>query len=498
MNTQTLLTGLLLASSMLAACGDDSAKSATSETAVNADHAATQITESLAIPKSPAPDISISVRGVADGIVETGEPLRIAVRISVARDSAESFELAPAIGSWADTIIVELAPSDGGAAIANATALGEPDTAHATIDRQHVAGGLWRVSAASMQNVTPGNYTLRARLVIADGGGWTGEAVSDSAPLQVTAGSDAPERVTQRAVNLAQDAMLDGNLEHAAALLDAVLANTPDDVRVLTLRGAVAERAGNMFAAMICVNRALQAGTGTGSDLPPLELNALQDRVLAWLASEKSPQQAAPPDWSWPPRAVLETAAASLPVLPANPAMPAGTAPAAGPGTLVPPDELDEAAILADPAGQWATASRAGSEYGTSNYGAVQLIGAPDVPGAGGDSSYAWCHNSASTGLEWIELTYATPVQASEVRVRQNNVPGTIVKVEAIEADGTSHIWWQGVDSYRPSDDIDLAWFAVRVPTTPYLVTKIKVTLNLAALPGWKEIDAVQLVAGPG
>jgi len=32
------------------------------------------------------------------------------------------------------------------------------------------------------------------------------------------------------------------------------------------------------------------------------------------------------------------------------------------------------------------------------------------------------------------------------------------------------------------------------LPPTAYLVAKVKITLNLAAGPGWNEIDAVQLV----
>ena len=38
---------------------------------------------------------------------------------------------------------------------------------------------------------------------------------------------------------------------------------------------------------------------------------------------------------------------------------------------------------------------------------------------------------------------------------------------------------------------------AVNVPPTSYPVAKIRLTLNLAAVPGWKQIDAVQLVAAP-
>ncbi len=498
---QAVLAALSIGS-LLAACSDDGAKTDTKsdaiESTVSAGEPAQQIAAASAAPIVPAPSIAISLRGVTDDTVEQGEPLRVALRLSVPRDNEERFELAPAENTWADAIAVELVPVDGGSVVARAVALGKPDNSQATIDSQHIAGGLWHIDAETMQDIPPGDYMLRARLVIIDGSGWTGEVVSDDLPLHVVATSDSAERVAQRAISLAGDAMLDGDLEHAATLLDAVLENTPDDVRVLTLRGAVAERAGNMLAAMICVNRALQASSRTGTDLPPLELNALHDRVLLWLASEKPAEQEAPPAWSWPPAAVLISATTSLPTLPANPASPASASASAttGPGSVVPPGELDDAIILADPAGQWAVSSSAGSEYGTTNYGAVQLIGIPDVSGSGGDSGYAWCHNSASTGLEWIELGYAMPVYATEVRVRQNNVPGTIVRVEAIESDGTSHVWWEGVDPHRPTEDIDLAWFAVRVPTTPYRVAKIKVTLDLAALPGWKEIDAVQLVAG--
>ena len=37
--------------------------------------------------------------------------------------------------------------------------------------------------------------------------------------------------------------------------------------------------------------------------------------------------------------------------------------------------------------------------------------------------------------------------------------------------------------------------FAVRVPKTAYVVARVKITLNLASGPGYKEIDAVQLVS---
>jgi hypothetical protein len=58
------------------------------------------------------------------------------------------------------------------------------------------------------------------------------------------------------------------------------------------------------------------------------------------------------------------------------------------------------------------------------------------------------------------------------VRIRQNDTVGAIAKVEAIEPDGTVHVWWEGV-------------------------AKVKVSLDLTVVTGWKEIDAVQLVGRP-
>lgn len=95
-----------------------------------------------------------------------------------------------------------------------------------------------------------------------------------------------------------------------------------------------------------------------------------------------------------------------------------------------------------------------------------------------------------------MEFTFANPVHATEIRVRQTNTPGAIVKVEAVDTNGTSHLWWEGVDPFGPATR-DVAWFRVRVPRTDYTVVKMKLTLNLSAFPGWKQIDAAQLVGSP-
>jgi hypothetical protein len=62
-----------------------------------------------------------------------------------------------------------------------------------------------------------------------------------------------------------------------------------------------------------------------------------------------------------------------------------------------------------------------------------------------------------------------------------------------VEADGTGHFVWKGRDpnAYAPKQ---IGWFVVRFPKTPYLVQRVRVTLDTPAAKGWKQIDAVQLV----
>lgn len=177
------------------------------------------------------------------------------------------------------------------------------------------------------------------------------------------------------------------------------------------------------------------------------------------------------------------------------------TAPAAAaaplPTGVVPAVQLNDALVQADVAGQWATSARASSQFGPAEGSAARATGAPDVPGAD-DHPNAWCPATRDRGVDWLELTFARPVRASEVRVRQNNGPGAITKVEAIDTGGQTHVWWEGVDPYGQDGFARTSvWFAVRVQPTSYSVAKIKLTLNLGAHTRWKQIDAVQLVEAP-
>lgn len=474
----------------------------------------------LADPPGPAPEVWVSVEGDPDAL-EQGEPCAVVVRLEAPAEATGPIVLAPAKGTWVDTVAVELLPQTGTTVLARATPVGAPAGPQATLDGERVAGGLWRFPPEALAKVPPGTCRLRVRLAIPAGTGWTGEASADEILLRVVAPD--PARSTPRAAGRARDALRSGRLAEAAALLDAELTRAPGDRELLALRAMLAERGGNPLAARLCL-RAATIGAGPSAHPSP-ELAELEARLAA-AALPSAP----PAAWTWPPQPVWDrlrelirasapadsavnsaspppaTAPPSAtapppetapkpetgPVSPAGP--PAASGNQVGPGAVVPAAELVEAKLLADPAGQWASEAKAGSEYGSPDHGAVRLVGPPDVP-EGADHPNAWCHHGSAKGREWIEVGFATPVQATEVRVRQNYNPGAIVKVEALEPDGAAHVWWEGVDPARPPGALNaIAWFAVRVPRTEYLVARIRLTLDLDAVVSWQEVDAVQLV----
>jgi len=476
--------------------------------------------------RTPAPELSLSLRGLVDDSLEQGEPLRVAVRLESSGEGTGTVELAPSSGTWVDAVAVELSTVGSKGVIVRATAVGAPASPRATLNRGHVAGGLWMFAESSTRGLAPGDYVVRAHLSIKASTGWSGEAISEETSLRVIAISSAPERVSARTLVRAQIAFSANAFEEAARLLDVVLAKNPDDFELLCLRADVALSGGNPLAAMICVNRAASTLSLKGSGPPPLVLHKVQSRVFSARMAGPSPS-ANPPAWTWPPVSVvallakdasksveslpgavsvpvsapaptqsssLSSAITSAPSLPASEATPA-RAVAAAIGTVVPSTELSDVRVIADAAGQWAAGASAGSQYGQTQYAAAQATGAPNIPlGLAGNSPDAWCPARKTDGSDWLEVTFAQPVHATEVRVRQNNGPGAIVKIEAIEPDGTVHPWWQGVDPFVSPAVREIVWFTVRVPKTSYLVARVKITLNLAAGPEWKQIDAVQLV----
>ena len=160
--------------------------------------------------------------------------------------------------------------------------------------------------------------------------------------------------------------------------------------------------------------------------------------------------------------------------------------------------EPDEKKFENDPKGQWpydvdASSMRANrSDDMDLGYSNIQMVGKPNVK-AYGDDKNAWSPLEQNKGNEWIRASYNNPVYATEVRVRQNFGPGTISKVELFDDKDQPHLIWQGKDDnkYAPGK---IQYFVISFSKTPYKVKSVRVTMATDRVPGWNEIDAIQLI----
>jgi hypothetical protein len=148
--------------------------------------------------------------------------------------------------------------------------------------------------------------------------------------------------------------------------------------------------------------------------------------------------------------------------------------------------------IKKDPHGQWAVRANASSAYndaqGTAAHSASQATGVPDVE-VYGNNIAAWTPKTPDGGIEWLELQFAKPVHATTVRVRESYGPGAVIKVELVDEQGAAHTVWTGSDASK-----DLDYLTVEFPRTAFKTSRVKVTLATNTVPGFNEIDAVQLV----
>src|SRR5271166_6076734 len=153
---------------------------------------------------------------------------------------------------------------------------------------------------------------------------------------------------------------------------------------------------------------------------------------------------------------------------------------------------LKQDAIKNDPKGQWAIQATASSTYndaqGTAQWSANQATGEPNVDKYG-DVGKAWTSKTPDAGIEWLDLKYPRPVHATEVRIRESCGSGAVIKTEVLDEQGTAHTVWAGND---PTTDLN--YLIVKFPKTSFKTDRVKVTLASNVVPGWNEIDAVQLV----
>lgn len=437
MNALRVLALVALSPWLLVACGGETPPTTATPSAPSAPVAADAgATEVLAEPAEPTrPEWLLTVEGSdEDGVLFRGWPWRI--QVQTLRGEAPT------------TLRI-----DGPAAVV-ATRVGTA----------------WLVAEERTAPAANGVYTFTA-----------GEARAELRVAEAPATLSAAQAAVRRRLQL-WSSMARNDTAAARALVDGWVAAEPASAAARTALGDVLRAAGDRAGALAAYSEAV-ALVPEGMH-PPLVLHRHYGEVLREQAAAAIAAGAAATGANDP---------APVPPAPEAPAPAAGGAGTTPPGEIVPATAWTDANGLAATDGQWAVRATASSQYSAPQYAATQATGAPDVKVAG-DAPEAWCPGARDDGFATLELEFATAAAATGVRVRQNVGPGAIHKVEAIAPDGSVHLWWQGRDPFLPGATRDFAWFVVRVPATAYAVARVRLTLDLAAVAGWNQIDAVQLV----
>jgi hypothetical protein len=124
-------------------------------------------------------------------------------------------------------------------------------------------------------------------------------------------------------------------------------------------------------------------------------------------------------------------------------------------------------------------------------WSAKQAAGAPDTP-LHGDLGTAWAPKGQDMGEVRLDLEYERAVRPESVRIHETLNPGAVSRVMAKAPDGTWEVLWEGVA--RRGEDPAATWFQPPLAARGWATTTIRIVLDTDRVPGWNEIDAVELI----
>ncbi len=138
---------------------------------------------------------------------------------------------------------------------------------------------------------------------------------------------------------------------------------------------------------------------------------------------------------------------------------------------------------------QWAESAEASSQYTDTRWSASQATGPTDTMECG-DYDTAWA-TASSTGLDWLQLEYATPVYPTEVIIYETYNPGALYQIDMISVSGSQYTVYTTspeIKDYCPmTRSFEIAGVDEKVST-------VIIYLDQSDHSGWNEIDAVKLV----
>jgi hypothetical protein len=175
-----------------------------------------------------------------------------------------------------------------------------------------------------------------------------------------------------------------------------------------------------------------------------------------------------------------EQPSASPPASPGQPSNSPSTSPTAEPAV-----DANAGAVR-----QWASGASASSQYGSDLWSALQATGEPDVSTYTDDPA-SWAPSGSDAGIQWLELTFDQAVVPSTVTIVESFGSGSVTLVEAF--DPSTQGWVELWSGQSPATEA-ISTFSPPLSGVTFTTDRVRITLDTDLVPGYNEIDAVELV----
>ena len=136
------------------------------------------------------------------------------------------------------------------------------------------------------------------------------------------------------------------------------------------------------------------------------------------------------------------------------------------------------------------------------SWGPEQACGAPNVPVLS-DSSRAWAPATADGGEECLHVFFDRATALTKVNIHQSYGPGAIIKVMAVGSTEAESMIWDAAavgaaSRDQPASGSSPVILSLDAPRVGLVAKSVKVFLDTSRVPGWNEIDAVELIGSDG
>lgn len=143
---------------------------------------------------------------------------------------------------------------------------------------------------------------------------------------------------------------------------------------------------------------------------------------------------------------------------------------------------------------QWANSVvKYSSQYSKTEKSANEILGKYNVLPRGGDAPTAWAvkakGKNESSDPAYIRVGYEAPMLVRQVAIAESNNPGAVTKVILYGPEGEEKVVYEG--AAKAVDQKARMFNVILEQATDFFVAEVEIHLDVQAVPGWNQIDAI-------